>query len=93
MQINTMLLKEGHEVIGFDNLTFGYHALPHLGNKKFSFIFGDITQIENKNLFNDIDGIIHLAIFSLAYLKNPGLANNVNLIATKKLQTSKKKHL
>ena len=49
MQINTHVIKEGHEVIGFDNLTFGYHTLlPHLGNKKFSFIFGDITQIENK---------------------------------------------
>ena len=90
-----MLLKEGHEVIGFDNLTFGYHTLlPHLGNKKFSFIFGDITQIEKKkNLFNDIDGIIHLAaiVGFPACHKDPKLANNVNLIATKKIADIKRK--
>ena len=29
-----MLLKENHQVIGFDNLTFGYHTLlPHLETK------------------------------------------------------------
>ena len=33
------LLESGHEVIGLDNLTFGYHTLiPYLDNKRFKFL-------------------------------------------------------
>ena len=40
-----MLLKENHQVIGFDNLTFGYHTLlPHLGNKNFKFVYGELQK-------------------------------------------------
>jgi nucleoside-diphosphate-sugar epimerase len=90
-----MLLKQNHQVIGFDNLTFGYHTLlPHLGNKNFKFVYGDVTKIEkHKNLFEEIDGIIHLAaiVGFPACHKNPELAESVNLDATRKIADLKKK--
>jgi len=90
-----LLIEKNYEIIGFDNLTFGYHTLiPYLGKKNFKFINGDITEIEkHKNLFNNIDGIIHLAavVGFPACHKNPELANNINLIATKKIADLKKK--
>ncbi len=89
-----MLLNDGHDVIGFDNLTFGYHTLiPYLGKKNFKFIFGDVTKLnDHKDLFENLDGIIHLAaiVGFPACHKNPELANEVNLIATKNIVDKKK---
>jgi len=88
------LLEEGHYVIGFDNLSFGYHTLiPYLDHKNFYFIKGDIRDMDNyKNMFQDIDGIIHLAaiVGFPACAKEPKLATEVNLIATKRLADLKK---
>ena len=76
-----MLLNDGHDVIGFDNLTFGYHTLiPYLGKKNFKFIFGDVTKLnDHKDLFENLDGIIHLAaiVGFPACHKNPELANEI----------------
>lgn len=83
------LLENGHEVIGIDNLTFGYHTLiPYLDNDRFTFINDDIFNIGSyKKLFSDIDGIIHLAaiVGFPACSKEPDLAKKINLEATKKL--------
>ena len=88
------LLENGHEVIGLDNLTFGYHTLiPYLDNKRFKFIKDDILNIEShKKLFENIDGIVHLAaiVGFPACQKEPELAIKINLESTKKLINLKK---
>ena len=90
-----MLLRENHHVIGLDNLTFGYNTLiPYLNNKNFEFINGDVREIDkHQGIFKNIDAIIHLAaiVGFPACKKEPELAKNVNLEATKKIADIKNK--
>src|ERR1700739_1692229 len=58
----TSLLKEGHNVTGIDNLTYGNleNIKPHLANKNFEFKHGDIA---NPLMLKDVkaDVVVHLA--------------------------------
>lgn len=91
-----MLLNENHEVIGVDNLTFGYNPLiQYLNNQNFTFINADIREFEKyKNHIKNVDAIIHLAaiVGFPACKKQPQLAEEINLIATKKLIDLKEKN-
>ena len=84
-----ILLEQKIDIIGYDNLKYGYHTLlPHLGKKNFHFINDDIQNIQNHlDIFDNLDGIIHLAavVGFPACNKDPDLANKVNLSSTKKL--------
>ncbi len=90
-----ILLEQKINVIGYDNLKYGYHTLlPYLGKKNFHFINDDIQNIQNHlDIFDDLDGIIHLAavVGFPACHKYPDLANKVNLLSTKKIVDLKKK--
>jgi nucleoside-diphosphate-sugar epimerase len=88
------LLQQGHEVVGIDNLSFGYHTLiPYLDNKNFSLIKDDILNIDNhKKIFDEIDGIIHLAaiVGFPACKKYPDLAKKINFDSSVKIADLKK---
>lgn len=83
------LLKQGHGVIGVDNLIFSPQTLlPYYLDDHFTFVKGDIRDYDlMKKLVKDVDGIIHLAAITgfPACHKYPKLAMEVNLEATKKL--------
>ncbi len=81
------LLKEGHQVVTFDNLQKG-HKKAIIGGK---FIKGDLADKELLNQVmekNQIEGVIHLAADSLVgeSMENPGkyyrnnFANGINLL-------------
>ncbi|CAM4171014.1 NAD(P)-dependent oxidoreductase [Zobellia roscoffensis] len=64
----TKCLKEGHEVVGLDNLSMGMleNIQDNLDNKNFTFVKGDVldTNLIN-NLDDDFDVIVHLAAFKI----------------------------
>ncbi|SIQ20609.1 UDP-glucose 4-epimerase GalE [Halanaerobium kushneri] len=81
------LLKEGHQVVTFDNLQKG-HREAVIGGK---FVEGDLSDqkhIENVMAENKIEGVIHLAADSLVgeSMENPAkyyrnnFANGINLL-------------
>ena len=83
------LLKEGHQVVTFDNLQKG-HRKAITGGK---FIKGDLADQELLNQViqeNEIEGVIHLAADSLVgeSMENPGkyyknnFTNGINLLET-----------
>ncbi|MGM0498729.1 MAG: UDP-glucose 4-epimerase GalE [Bacillota bacterium] len=81
------LLKEGHQVVSFDNLQKGYRDAVTGGK----FIEGDLADKELLNQViqeNEIEGVIHLAADSLVgeSMEKPGkyyinnFANGINLL-------------
>ncbi len=81
------LLKEGHQVVTFDNLQKGYKKAVTGGK----FVKGDLADKELLNQVmekNQIEGVIHLAADSLVgeSMENPGkyyrnnFANGINLL-------------
>ena len=82
-----VLLNEGFEVCVYDNLSFGGDPiLPFFRNPKFSFILGDIRDLNGlKKATKDADIIIHLAaiVGYPACRKDPELAKSVNVGGTK----------
>ena len=64
----TKLLKEGHQVIGIDNLSMGSieNIKTHLENKNFLFLEQDILEKSTLDgLAADIDAIVHLAAYKI----------------------------
>lgn len=57
--VGSLLLQEGHQVIGLDNLSTGYESfIP----KDVDFNKGDVTDLEiMSKLGKEVDGVIHLA--------------------------------
>lgn len=81
------LLDMGHDVTVLDNFMYGYESILHLiKNPKLSVIKMDIRNIEKK-ILSKFDVIFHLAGISgmPACAANPHSAENVNVIATKKM--------
>lgn len=72
-----------------DNLTYGYDGIiPHLGNKNFEFVRGDIRDASViKKVLKDVDFVIHLAaiVGYPACKARPKLANEINHLGTKNL--------
>lgn len=63
-----VLLTNGHQVIGIDNLSMGRieNITPHLENKAFKFIKADITEPETfADIDTDVDCVVHLAAFKI----------------------------
>lgn len=88
------LLKQGHKVIGVDNLIFGPQPLLHLYmDKNFRFVKGDIRNYNlMKKLIMQVDGVIHLAaiVGFPACHKYPKMSKEINLTATKKMVRMKR---
>lgn len=64
----TKLLKEGHQVVGIDNLSMGRleNIEDHLNHSDFTFIKKDILEKETiEELDSDFDVIVHLAAFKI----------------------------
>ncbi|MEM9142089.1 MAG: GDP-mannose 4,6-dehydratase [Bacteroidota bacterium] len=62
------LLREGHQVVGIDNLSMGRleNIAPYLQHGAFTFVQGDILDSGTiDNLDDDFDVIIHLAAFKI----------------------------
>jgi nucleoside-diphosphate-sugar epimerase len=82
-------LLQKHDVIVLDNLKGGYYGiLPHLGNPRFTFRFGDVRDSRVvSNCLQGVDLVIHLAaiVGYPACKSNPDLAIAVNFRATKNL--------
>lgn len=78
------LLREGHQVVVLDNLTWGVHGLSRdFGNPEFEFIRGDIRdETLVSNLICGKDVVIHLAAVvgyaACERLKNQATEVNVN---------------
>ena len=85
------LLELGNEVIGIDNLITGTmkNLEKALKNNKFTFIKGDITNIENLDDLkdNDFDIIFHQAalVSVIKSVKDPLATNNNNIMGTLKM--------
>lgn len=80
------LLRKGYKVRVFDKLVFGDFALQEVLDK-IELIKGDIKEKLPDNLFNNIDGVIHLAGLSTEPTSNvdPRETDLVNHIATEQL--------
>src|SRR5215208_6462068 len=78
------VLKEGHQVTGIDNFSYGFerNIAAFRNNKNFSFVHGDIRD---KNLFDKISGdaIVHLASQKIPRYSNALNTLNDNYIMTK----------
>ena len=62
------LLKEGHSVVGIDNLSMG--SLDNIAfaarDKRFQFLEADVTEAKTfDGLAKDMDVIVHLAAFKI----------------------------
>ncbi len=83
------LLAEGYKVTIFDNLMFGGdYIMPFFRNPKFSFVKGDVRDLNTlKKEIKKADIIIHLAaiVGYPACRKDPELAKAVNINGTKNL--------
>lgn len=83
------LLREGHEVVCYDNLLFGGDAiLPFFRYPGFSFVKGDIRDKQTlRKSVGNADVIIHLAaiVGFPACRKEPELAESVNVNGTRTL--------
>lgn len=63
-----VLLANGHEVVGIDNLSMGRleNISPHFNDKRFRFVKADITESSTFSaLKGEFDCIIHLAAFKI----------------------------
>ena len=83
------LLAKGYKVTIFDNLMFGGdYIMPFFRNQKFSFVKGDVRDLNTLNKeIKTADIIIHLAaiVGYPACRKDPELAEAVNIKGTKNL--------
>ena len=64
----TKMLKEGHQVVGIDNLSMGKleNIQQHLENPSFNFLQRDIIEETTyADLDDDIESVIHLAAFKI----------------------------
>ena len=64
----TKMLKEGHTVVGIDNLSMGKmeNINAHMENPNFTFYEKDIVQESTfEELKEDLDAIVHLAAFKI----------------------------
>lgn len=93
--IGSMLIPElidKYQLRVLDNLTYSYYGIiPHLSNKNFEFIYGDIQDIKTiKESLKNVDLVIHLAaiVGYPACKAQPILANNVNYIGTRNIVQS-----
>ena len=62
------LLKEGHNVVGIDNLSMGKmeNIEPFIKNERFEFLKSDVSSLVTfKELENDFDCVVHLAAFKI----------------------------
>jgi len=84
-----LLLNNGFKVRVLDNLTYGGESLTEcLNDPEFDFIKGDIRNITDiEKAILGVDYVVHFAaiVGDPACAKQPILANEVNLEATKKL--------
>jgi nucleoside-diphosphate-sugar epimerase len=80
------LLEEGYHVTVFDNLTTGsLKNIPHFSNKNFTFIKGDIRDLDALKLaLQDVDAVFHEAAFVSVPLsvKEPFQSNDLNVNGT-----------
>lgn len=80
------LLKQGYQVVGYDNLTFGGSSLIELmGDKSFSFVRGDVRDLSKLELaLTGVDGVVHLAaiVGDPACAAQPDEATEINYDAT-----------
>ena len=83
------LLASGHQVRVIDNLTFGGQGLlPHFSNRRFEFLYGDITkQSDIQKAMSGVGGVVHLAavVGDPACAMNPELSDEVNRVGAGKL--------
>lgn len=91
------LLKEDHEVIVLDNLSFGKIENLDLKNPKLSFFKGDICDKKIvKKVLKNVDVVFHLAaLIDVSFsVKNPALVNHVNVCGSLNLlEESIKQHV
>jgi len=79
------LLKDGHKVIGVDNLSSGFKDYLQIESSNFIFLEGNIVNYEflsrSKKLFNDVFGVFHVAAQSRIQpaIQNPFLAHSNNI--------------
>jgi UDP-glucose 4-epimerase len=62
------LLREGHEVIGIDDLSMGHlrNISAHCDNSQFEFIQADVTRPEVfAGLADDVGAVVHLAAYKI----------------------------
>lgn len=89
-----MLLDAGYKVRVVDNLMFGNPSLlPYIINTRFEFVKGDLTDEKiAKKALDGMDAVIHLAaiVGYPACLRSPGLAQAVNVKATRNLSRSRR---
>ncbi len=87
--VSRLLTRKGYAVIGLDILRFGGESLLELMNfDNFTFIKGDVRDEKlMRQIVNQVDYIVHLAaiVGDPACKKEPELAREVNLEATKQL--------
>lgn len=87
--LTRQLLDKGYKVKGMDILNFGGESLISMYNHtNFEFIKGDIRKKSDiEKALKDVESVIHLAaiVGDPACLKQPQLAEETNLIATKQL--------
>ncbi len=94
--LTRMLLERGYYVKALDILRFGGESLLELMNyENFTFIRGDVRDSYLlDSVLKDIDMVVHLAaiVGDPACKKEPRLAREVNLDATKQLYNLAQKH-
>jgi UDP-glucose 4-epimerase len=84
------LLKDGHVIVGIDNLSSGKmeNIQHHLSNSMFTFLKFDITDWEqltrHAGYFRDVDGIFHLSAKARIQfsINNPFETHNANVTGT-----------
>src|SRR4051812_47876260 len=67
------LLKDGHEVVGFDNLSQGdlLNMIPFQNNPQFKFVKGDVLDVQDLVKAAEGCGVIyHLAAFKIPRFGN-----------------------
>lgn len=92
--VTDLLLEEGFEVIGLDNMSTGnYDNLPK-ENNSFSFIKGDIRDTAIFNLIKPCDYVFHLAALARIQpsIQDPLTSNFVNLNGTLNVLEYCRKH-
>ncbi|MCK9596972.1 NAD(P)-dependent oxidoreductase [Candidatus Pacearchaeota archaeon] len=93
--LTTKLLDEGYKVKVLDNLMYNQtNHLPHLINKNFEFVWGDIRDKSTvKKVIKDADIILHLAaiVGVPACNRDPKLAEQTNIIGARNINLLRNK--
>jgi nucleoside-diphosphate-sugar epimerase len=81
------LLREGHDVVGFDLESARARKLASGFDGRARFVWGDITKPESlRDALDGVDAVVHMAGIIPPYSeKAPDLARRVNLYATRNL--------